>query len=67
MWLKDTALDNGHFPAAMIIDFETGYKYQPRNDIHFETLATDVIQFMNDYSLGLAPPLGKAEHDEEEL
>ena len=21
MWLKDTALDNGHFPAAMIIDF----------------------------------------------
>ena len=39
----------------------------PRTQLEFNTIATDVIQFMNDSTLGLTPPLTNKSEDEAEL
>lgn len=39
----------------------------PRMQLEFNTIATDLIQFMNDYTLGLTPPLTNTVEDETEL
>ena len=36
---------------------ENGYKYQPRHAMTNESLNSDIIEFINDFTLGLAIPL----------
>lgn len=66
-WLKGTSLENLPLPSAMLIDFVSSfifyevqkneYRYQPKNALSMETLSSDLIQFINDFSLGMAVPL----------
>ncbi|CBK19681.2 uncharacterized protein [Blastocystis hominis] len=56
-WLKTMAPRGDSLPVALLIDFKTKYQYQPRKPLSMDTIASDIVAFVNDYSLGLATPL----------
>ena len=42
---------------------ENEYKYQPRHAITSESLNSDIVEFINDFTLGLAIPLTEKSYE----
>ena len=76
-WIRNAGLETDSLPACFLIDFvderswndtqKSGVKYAIRSQPTMETLDSDLYQFINEYSLGLLPPLVAKNTDEEEL
>ena len=64
-WMTNAGLQNTELPAFFLIDFASGLKYGSRTTSTMDTLDMDLYKFIDEYTLGLLPPLrGNNEEDE---
>lgn len=64
-WMKNAGLEDTSLPNCFLIDFKSSLKYAIRTKPTMDTLDTDLYRFIDEYTLGLLPPL--VARDEEEL
>ena len=75
-WMTNAGLKETSLPQFFLIHFvseekevdsqDTGLKYAARGPTSMETLETDLYNILNEFTLGLLPPL-RAEEEESEL
>lgn len=65
-WMTNAGMESTELPGFFLIDFSTGLKYGARGVSSMETLDTDLYKFIDEYTLGLLPPL-RNNNEEDEL